>query len=586
MKSSNVSLALQAQVVSFEKIKVERGEAYQNYKNNLDSTVELIISTASQKKFINVNLSSRTLDSYANKRVRLIATVKQESSENILITKDFESEERIGNIVSFKSYIFETNRREVWSCLTNDKKLVSEITEAKGSRVELFGTVVMVPTSGKKYNPVLFVDKVNRNITFTKVLNPPKVIILNAKRILRKYEACLFEVLTKKICKAVGVVGDRTKNSAAKAVELSILAAASSPRLEDKNGKIHILFHGPPASGKQKALSAAKLVNPIFEEVTGGRVTVAGFASSCSYDAKANKLVSQKGYLAKADGGTVAIEDYHAMDENTRNRIMAILSPQMENGVFEDSTSARTKHSAATSIYLDGNFKGDVDKTKNFASQEEISLPYNIITRFDVIMDIVPVKATDESIVDMIDSTMTDRGIDVDNSILFKTIIATLLDQIPVVDLSSVKEVLTERYMQFRLDNSETLKSSSELQSIFARSYKSVRKIIVAHARLHQRSVATVDDVDYAMEVFNIKLKALRTLIPKVQMDNTLSGTATKTRSRRKRIVHNFSGETVSLKSVSDFLKDKGFRVGERTLRRDLDEVGTNIGGRWRIHKP
>ena len=55
-----------------------------------------------------------------------------------------------------------------------------------------------------------------------------------------------------------------------------------------------------------------------------------------------------------------------------------------------DSTSARTRHEAVTSIHLDMNRYSQVYKGKEYDAYSDIDIPANIISRFDFIMDIPP----------------------------------------------------------------------------------------------------------------------------------------------------------------------------------------------------
>jgi hypothetical protein len=153
------------------------------------------------------------------------------------------------------------------------------------------------------------------------------------------------------------------------------------------SNKLHSLIIGPPASGKKFLTAIAKILNPIAFELTAtsGKLTPSGLIGNIK---RANGLVlSEPGYLPLASGGVVCIQDFHQVTKN-RDEILSIFTKVMEDGEVIDSTMAKTKHLAITSIHLDTNLYSQVKPNKQVGQFANLNISMEVLSRFDFILHI------------------------------------------------------------------------------------------------------------------------------------------------------------------------------------------------------
>ncbi|MDZ7762976.1 MAG: hypothetical protein U5K00_00920 [Melioribacteraceae bacterium] len=156
------------------------------------------------------------------------------------------------------------------------------------------------------------------------------------------------------------------------------------------SNKLHSLRIGPPASGKKLISRAVSYLNRGKKvSSTNSKITPAGLIGRVGR--RNGNVISEPGIIPISNGGAVCFEDFHeAM--RYKNEISSILSAVMEDGKVEDSTSAMKTHHSATSIHVDMNRLSQVIPESKQSKFSDLSIPVNILSRFDFIMEIPPMQ--------------------------------------------------------------------------------------------------------------------------------------------------------------------------------------------------
>jgi hypothetical protein len=293
-------------------------------------------------------------------------------------------------------------------------------------------------------------------------------------------------------------------------LEAMILQALSDNHVENAMGRIHTLVIGPPASGKKLLVDAAGIMNLAFQHI-GHKMSVAGLVGRSRMQ-KGGRYASEPGLLPLAHRGTLALEDFHAVSKSRLTEIVGHLSQVMEDGEVYDSTAAKTKAAANTSIHLDLNRASDLHPGRKDPRDDLEMLPMNIISRFDVIYDYEKdpgrmFEIAEEmlrSIRDVGPNTREDRHARIRS---LQLMIAVLRDELPSIE---VPEPVRERavgYVREIQERYRPFESIYQTLSMFAtRLVHGLLKLAAASARGHARPVMTEEDVTRATIFLNRKL--------------------------------------------------------------------------------
>lgn len=339
------------------------------------------------------------------------------------------------------------------------------------------------------------------------------------------------------------------------------------------SNKLHSLIIGPPASGKKLISRAVSYLNRGKKvSSTNSKITPAGLIGRVSR--RNGYVTSEPGIIPISNGGAVCFEDFHeAM--RYKNEISSILSAVMEDGKVEDSTSAMKTHLSATAIHVDMNRLSQVLPESRQSKFSDLSIPVNILSRFDFIVEIPPnAERQKEIVLDMARgekflSTEMNLQESKSNQKEIRKIIALLKSEFKTVKISAdVSDFIEKKLTKIFDDNEKYAFLQQHFPSMLTRLEISIEKMAKSIAALEMRDHVIIDDIDLVFEFIHRKLNFLSKL-EIMEIDNTSQKTDEK---RRNMIIKEFSGKEITLEDASELLqKDEYERPNERTIRRDLE---------------
>jgi DNA replicative helicase MCM subunit Mcm2 (Cdc46/Mcm family) len=592
-KQFEIANSLRAAVQMTESGKILKGESAELYLDGLKKTAGRILKNARAGRHSKVNTGIKSIKDFVLKRVQLIGDIS-EFSDDVFVLLDSDERDKGGKDKarkqrSFVSLKIQTAGIEIPAVPIQNKKLAATVRKHRGEIVRFYGTIVLVPVSVFKSMPYICIDKIKSVKSILERLSPPKEVRERAEVLLKKHGSCIGDFIFEKAVKSENIVTTGS-DLIAQAIWTTMVSAVSQPSIQDRNGRIHIGLFSPPGCGKDMIGKVVALINPIYYRADGMKLTTAGLLASSRFDRVTNKWISKRGYLARAHGGSFHITDVHMIKKAERDDIWGVASPQMENGLVIDSTSAMTTHTAAAAIVADWNLASQVDKSRSYTANEELPLPGNIISRFDVLHEFSAGVAKDRGqISQMVEAHFgKSKTTAANEGLLLKTIVALLLDRLPEIDLSGVQDFMVERIQKFFDANKDLLDTSDDFSANYNRMFKSAAKLTSAHARLHQRKEANKEDAVFALEMLQVKFDALRRIMPNVNTARLIKATSQERRARQAWLLDNFGGQTVTLdKVMKKYAKTHKNKISQRTMRRDLKVVGEHVEAKlWKIHKP
>jgi len=240
---------------------------------------------------------------------------------------------------------------------------------------------------------IFYLKDFNEKISALDVIQATQQEIDEAQKLangLIKSGKTSLEYIKKTLVENLSIEGLDKAKDLDKCIDFMILQSLSAGISDINSNKLHSLVIGPPGVGKKLLTIIAKILNPVFEEVssTGSKITAAGLIGNVQ---RTNSEVrSNPGLIPRASSGVICIQDFHSIKRN-RSEVFSVFSEVMEDGKSTDSTSARQTHETATSIHIDTNKYSQVDPSgKGYTPLSDIDIPMNILSRFDFIMEIPP----------------------------------------------------------------------------------------------------------------------------------------------------------------------------------------------------
>ncbi len=596
MKVRLIKDALLASIYLKEKQSVLSGGGASEFRKTLDKCANRIAENYKTRKKTRFSPTNCMLADFLNKRIEVLADVIESTDLETItfLESDLELLARASHQATLK------NRRRIFGvpsvisegqvipiAAIADEKLLRKIHSFHGKRTKILGTVVSIPSGRFRSTPHLFIDKVKECSSLVEFLNPSKDQLEKAEKILFEQKDIMLKFITSQMVKALNVVIPESSNHL-NMIECAIVSCCAQSYHRGKNGRIHIGTFSSPGAGKNIQESTVRMLSPNYYHITGSKLTLAGLIGSSTLDQKTLKRKTDKGYLPLAHNGSVYLEDIHAIPDSKRSEIFGVLSEQMENGYINDSTSAKRRYEAAAGVILGWNLKSQVDKSKQFNAYQALPLPLNILSRLDVIIELDGSVARDSShLRQFIKANLQPNrsSCEFDEGFILKVVIALLIDKTKSVSLKDVGTYITDKVELFFAANLH-LDGTDEYMSIQGRMVNSIGKLATAHARLHQRSLANIEDADFALEVIRLKLNSLHRILPYVKRSK-LTNAPSEVRKRRQRwILENFGGKEVTISElITRWNEEFNNQVSERTFRRELnDGIAKTTGtGKWAI---
>lgn len=412
--------------------------------------------------------------------------------------------------------------------------------------------------------------------------------VARAEKIINKHASDpggIFGYIKNTLVKKLGITGLDRATQLSKCIDYKILQSLSEGIYKNNSMKLHSLVIGAPGEGKKLLTIIAKILNPVFEEVPSVKVTNAGLIGRAVSSGGVTRSIP--GYLPRASGGVLCFQDFHENNGNKGREIKATLAQAMEDGLVIDGTSAMTRHEATASIHADLNKLSQVLLSNGIDIFHDINIRTNLLSRFDLIMDIPPDKMREFevalSMVKNIGEIKTSREFvslprwqqDL------RAIIAVMRTNYKNITVSPT----VEKYIRLKLIKIYGSGILKELPSgMMTRLAVSITKFAVVTARANLRNRVFKKDIDLAFGFIDYKLDFLSKLKSKT-ISNIDSHTGITAKEKRRNLIKiSFAGQIVTCKQIHGFITNSKLdSVCKKTISRDLKAVGKPSGKKWQI---
>ncbi len=164
-------------------------------------------------------------------------------------------------------------------------------------------------------------------------------------------------------------------------IDAMICQALSGGSINNTNGRIHTCIIGHPSMGKKLFVLIAKLINVVFQEAQGARVTEAGLTAGMSKQLPI-------GSIPLANKGVFCLPDFDKC--KIKEELLPIFNDVMEDAKCIITGIYKTELEAETAIHIDINRQSDLYPDESISKNltEDIGLPTSIISRFDFIIEL------------------------------------------------------------------------------------------------------------------------------------------------------------------------------------------------------
>jgi sulfur relay (sulfurtransferase) DsrC/TusE family protein len=484
-------------------------------------------------------------------------------------------------IINVKLQDRQLNEIHCLDILYDDYKDVINTYQNKGCFLIFCGTVLsLIYQVGGEY--VFYIHDIQERISAEDLIGirpDPKNKV--AKIFMREAQkkSGIVNYIKRRLVKNLGIKGLNSAKELDKCIDFMILQSFSEGMDEKNSMKLHSLAIGAPNVGKKLLTLIARILNPVSEEVacTDGKITPAGIVGDVKWSN--GRRISNPGYLPRASGGVLCIQDFHAISQ-ARKKVLASFAQVMEDGLAIDSSVARWEHEALTSIHLDMNRYSQINPAGTYDANADIDIPTNILSRFDFIMDIpADLKrqtqvAYDISTGEKIISSLNRRIVENKWERELKRMVAYLRTYFFKVKISNdINAYIREKIKSIAENN----KNSSALSDTITRLAVSVQKYVKAIASSKHSFKASRQDVDRAFKFIEEKLKFLSTF-DHVSVPKTLSQKKPTIQGRQVMLREQYKGKEVSVDEVKAYLNEEtGFAYADKTIIRDLEQIGRKV---------
>ncbi len=294
-----------------------------------------------------------------------------------------------------------------------------------------------------------------------------------------------------------------------------------------QRGDIHILLVGDPATSKSQILRAVKQVAPRAILATGYASTGAGLTVA-AVKAEDGRWTLEAGALVLADRGIALIDEVEKMDKKDRRYMLESLEQQT---ITVAKAGINATLNTRCSILACANPKrGRFDKHESIVDQIDLDPP--LLSRFDLIFVVLdePDEVKDKEIArTILTSNIESKKPKIDPELLKKYVLFARNDVKDIVLTPEAEEKIIEYYINLRIRSKE-----QGAIAITARQLEALRRLTEASAKIRLSSIATVEDAERAIRIFeeSIKQVAIDPETGKLDIDYAISGVSATQRDR------------------------------------------------------
>lgn len=306
------------------------------------------------------------------------------------------------------------------------------------------------------------------------------------------------------------------------------------------------------------------------------------------------------------------MEDLHRLDKKELRQVQALLMPVAEDGVIVAAKAASPTYECRTALHVNTNRQSILEAAKDMAGPQgrarDANMPMDLFSRLDLVVDVTGGESASVSTEDMtmrldLDGNERQDPCLPDDDIRarkdreaheLKLLVARLKDRIPFVRLKPVEAQVRQLVRDLALVTREhTAKIIDEQDGNFAadsllrRMANSVRKLLGASARLHNRDHATEADVECVWRMLGPKLEVVKwyagesdRIRPQGTRRRQVDDAKRRKAERWAAILEHFGGlADVSSEELSNHL---GFST--RSIQQELRDHGVRaVKGRYTI---
>ncbi|MFW9925402.1 MAG: minichromosome maintenance protein MCM [Candidatus Thorarchaeota archaeon] len=297
-------------------------------------------------------------------------------------------------------------------------------------------------------------------------------------------------------------------------------------------GKSNILMIGDPGTGKSQILKFVSGLAARGLYTSGKGTTAAGLTAAVVHDTDSSAMTLEAGALVLADQGIACIDEFDKMDPNDRTAIHEAMEQHtvsIAKAGIVATLNARTSILAAANPTL-GRYEDSL------TLQENIRLPFTILSRFDLIWIMVDTVNVDQDrelakfILDMHQmKKIQDKGTlpPISPDFLKKYIGYANLNVFPQLT-ADASEVIEDFYVELR----KSAEGGGAIP-ITARQLESLVRLAEARARMALRSEVNKEDARAAVRLMeeSLRMVAMDRITGRIDIDRQVSKMSAEQRS-------------------------------------------------------
>ncbi len=447
---------------------------------------------------------------------------------------------------------------------------------------------VKSPTDKAGWSPsdyVLHLVEIGRPATQLDLIGATDEERAEAERILAQLHdegRSPFEFLVESVVREVGLIGYGDAVELTLGVDACVLQGMSFGRLDDSTSAcIHIMIPGPPGCGKGELSRTARTVQPAYVDVAPGSFSTAGLIGASSR--RNGEWTCEPGAIPCARGGVVIAQDAHAWSSSAVQKVAPVMQEAMQEGVVRKTTAGAAEFDACSSFLVDLNLPRQLARGGEIQiSAGAIASVRPLLSRFDVILEFPEdaQRAWQLSRQMLLGSERQARVHAATTARLLKVLVAMLRDRHPWIDLSQVTEQMVRRFDELYEANRQLIETHPEAGDIPARLTVKMKRLVTAHARGQDRSVARPEDVDAIMPFVE------RTVAYLLGADGD-RGIPQDSKSAAFAWMAVQRGEHSVEEWTAQYNANARVVISSKTMERRLKEAGAKVGhGRFRLPPP
>ncbi|MCD4664175.1 MAG: hypothetical protein K8R68_02820 [Bacteroidales bacterium] len=408
-----------------------------------------------------------------------------------------------------------------------DKKMYLQLREykKKGKPVEVLAKVMKEKEKDYYYNILKIIKYKAGNLPLQQLQVSSNELIL-VKKFLAKISIQfkktnkwgLLDEIKAAVVEDLNIVGTDVDDPYNDAIDAMICQAFSGGTVRNTNAKINTCIIGPPAGGKKLLWEIAKMINVVSREAQAIRVTQAGLTANMANDYKL-------GAIPLANKGVFGLQDFDKCQ--TKAELLSIFSDVMEDGKCIINGVHKAELEAETAIHIDMNRLSDLylngSTLKNVT--EDISLPTNIISRFDFIVEFnkdfeLQNRKINQLLIGGLD--LKKRGDSkialycMENGIKFerfiKLVVAYVMTEFQDINMEPVQKHMSDGFLKIMKVNKENIEKVPEIAMFSMRLMYSAIKFVHAFTRLQLLEKSNREAVDKAFHLLSRKLDFLKNI--------------------------------------------------------------------------